>query len=277
MAVARALFPWFGGKAVLAPRIVELLPVHDAYVEPFGGAANVMLTKRPSRLDVYNDVDEGLVGFFRVLRERPDELAAVLELTPYSRREFEIARGTWRSTEDELERVRRWFVWTWQRYAGDQERSSWGSDVLGRRNGSRSATWARRIGDLREWAGRWAHVQVECADWRVVLDRYDAPTACFYLDPPYLPETRLGGGYAHELTREDHEELVERVRGLAGAVVLSGYDSALYRQLEDDGFERFEFPSWTGQGNGRTQKRSPRLEVVWRRGDVAQQRLEVAC
>lgn len=277
MAVARALFPWFGGKAILATRIVDLLPLHDAYVEPFGGAANVLLTKRPSRLDVYNDVDDGLVGFFRVLRERPDELAAALELTPYSRREFEIARATWRSTGDELERARRWFVWTWQRYAGDQERSSWASDVLGRRNGSRSATWARRIGELREWACRWRHVQVECADWRVILDRYDAPSACFYLDPPYLPETRLGGGYKHELTREHHEELVERVRSLDAAVVLSGYDSALYRQLEHDGFERFEFPAWSGQGNGRTQKRSPRLEVIWRRGDVAQQRLEVAC
>ena len=277
MAVTRALFPWFGGKAVLATRIVELLPLHDAYVEPFGGAANVLLTKRPSRLDVYNDVDEGLVGFFRVLRERADELAAALALTPYSRREFEVCRATWRSTDDELERARRWFVWTWQRFAGGQERSSWAADVLGRRNGSRSATFARRVDELVEWARRFRHVQVESNDWRVVLERYDAPNACFYLDPPYLPETRSSGGYAHELTREDHEELIGRVLELQAGVVLSGYDSRLYRGLEPAGFERFEFPCWTASGTGRNQSRSARLEVVWRRGDVAQQRLEVAC
>lgn len=81
---------WFGGKYYLAHKIIKLFPPHSIYVEPFGGAAHVLFAKEPSPVEVYNDIDSGLVNFFRVLRDPKSfgELALLCSLTPYSREEY---------------------------------------------------------------------------------------------------------------------------------------------------------------------------------------------
>ena len=107
---ARSPFPWFGGKQRLAADIVSLFPAHTVYVEVFGGGASVLLSKPPSTLDVYNDRDDGLVNFFEVLRDQPERLVPLLELTPYARSEWQKARETWATVEDPVERARRWYV-----------------------------------------------------------------------------------------------------------------------------------------------------------------------
>src|SRR5688572_734019 len=98
---------WHGGKHYLAARISALFPRHHTYVEPFGGAASVLLNKEPAPVEVYNDVNERITRLFRVLRERGDELRQRLLLTPYSEREFESA---FIPTDDEVEQARRDFV-----------------------------------------------------------------------------------------------------------------------------------------------------------------------
>jgi len=80
-------------------------------VEPFGGAASVLLRKAPAFLEVYNDLGNDVVNFFRILRERPSELISAIDLTPYSRSEFLQAQET---CADDLERARRFYVWSWQ-------------------------------------------------------------------------------------------------------------------------------------------------------------------
>ncbi len=108
--MAAAPIAWYGGKARLASRIVDLLPRHATYVEAFSGAASVLFAKARVTLEVYNDIDSGLVTFFRVLRDQPTELARRLRLTPYSREEFIGCRDAWQNTHDDVERARRWYV-----------------------------------------------------------------------------------------------------------------------------------------------------------------------
>jgi DNA adenine methylase len=129
---AKSPVPWFGGKQKLCERICELFPAHDSYVEVFGGGGSVLFTKMPATLEIYNDKDQGLVTFFRLLRDRPEELVALLELTPYSRAEWQLCRETWRNEDlDELERARRWFVVATQSFGGmvARGREGWGSGV----------------------------------------------------------------------------------------------------------------------------------------------------
>src|SRR5579871_6388223 len=102
----RPPIPYFGSKSALAPWIVSLLPAHQHYVEPFGGSLAVLLAKPPSRHETVNDLSRDLVTFWRVLRERPEQLLRACELTPHARAEFEDA---YHDTEDDLERARR--VW----------------------------------------------------------------------------------------------------------------------------------------------------------------------
>jgi DNA adenine methylase len=269
MPAAVAPFPWFGGKDRLAVRIAELLPPHKAYIEVFGGSGAVLFAKERSKLEVYNDLDGGVVAFFRVLRERPDELVERLKLTPYARAEYLACRETWVDVDDDVERARRWFVTTWQAFGGGgkaHSRVGWAFDVGGRKNGSRPRTFAWRIDRLHEFAERLRYVQIDQSDWRSCLDRYDvSESSVFYLDPPYLPETRSSGRYAHELTPEDHEEFVARVRTLRGSVLLSGYDSGLYTELEQDGFERFEWNVHLAAAKSIGEARQRRTEILWRR------------
>ena len=66
-----------GGKQLIADRVIELIPVLSA--------------KSPSRLETVNDLDDRLVNFWRVLRDRPEELAWACAMTPHSRQEFLLA------------------------------------------------------------------------------------------------------------------------------------------------------------------------------------------
>jgi len=211
-------------------------------VEAFGGSGAVLFTKERAPLDVWNDVDAGLVTFMRALRDAPEALERALRFTPYSRAEWRECRETWETIADDVERARRWYVMVNQGFGAEPVATGWGSERTGAARIARAVTFATSIDALEAFAERWRGVQIESMDWRSLLERYDAPGACFYLDPPYMPETRASGGYRHEISTEDHVELIERAKALEGAVVLSGYDSPLYRSLESDGFERFEFP-----------------------------------
>src|SRR5690606_27445667 len=100
-------FAYYGGKTTLADKIVQLLPEHDHYVEPFAGSLAVLLAKPRSAMETVNDLDGDLMTFWRVLRDRPEDLARVCSLTPHSRAEHQAAYDL--GVADDLERARR--VW----------------------------------------------------------------------------------------------------------------------------------------------------------------------
>lgn len=280
---AKSPFPYFGGKQRLAERIAALLPPHEVYVEVFGGGASVLFTKPRSKLEVYNDVDEGLVTFFRMLRDRPEELLARLELTPYARGEWERCRRVYPETEDELEKARLWYVLTSQSFSGHSLRRDgsgagrlgwggpkakvvgrgWGGERLGRMHLARAPSAANRVDHTWQFVERFRVVQIECLDWRACIERYDSPEVVFYLDPPYVHETRRDGRYAHEITLADHQELVERILALEGQAILSGYEHEVYLPLEAAGFERHEWDVICTSASG--SRKGKRREVLWAR------------
>lgn len=106
-AITRPVLHYQGSKWTIAPWVIQNLPPHTTYVEPFGGGAAVLLRKEPSPVEVYNDLDSGVVGFWRVLRSRPQELLPLIQATPWARQEYELA---WQPCEDELEAARRFFL-----------------------------------------------------------------------------------------------------------------------------------------------------------------------
>lgn len=272
---ARSPFPWFGGKQRMAQNVLGLFPEHNVYVEVFGGGASVLLSKQPGKLDVYNDADDGLVNFFRCLRDEPDRLVPLLELTPYSRAEWLGARAGWKDVGDPVERARQWFVVVSQSFGGmvapdpGGERAhdlgrGWGGERLGRLHLSRAASTANRVDHIWRFVERMRLVQIENLDWRKCLDRYDNTDCLFYLDPPYIPDTRRSGGYRHELTEDDHRELVDRVLALEGVAIISGYDHPVYEPLVAGGFSRHEFRVWSTAARGsKGDPRAKRVEVIW--------------
>jgi DNA adenine methylase len=265
---AAAPISWYGGKARLAERIAALLPHHATYVEAFGGAASVLFAKARATLEVYNDIDSGLVTFFGALRDQPAELARKLRFTPYSREEFITCSTTWHQASDDLERARRWYVRMRQAF-GCSASMSWGHERDGSLSGgTRAHSFASTVDELERFAQRFRGVQVEHLDWREVLARYDSPQTCFYLDPPYHPDTRSrisrNNGYRYELSACDHEDLIAAVQRLRSSVLLSGYAHPTYATLEDHGFERIEFAHHI-TASLHPAGRRPVRELLWRK------------
>jgi len=121
--------------------------------------------------------------------------------------------------------------------------------------------WLSTVDRLPEIAERLLRVQIEHNDWRIVLKTYDGPDTLFYLDPPYVPETRSAGKYTHELTLSDHSELVERMLALKGKVILSGYSHPIYEPLID--WKRYDIETVCHASKAISKHRSPRIETIW--------------
>lgn len=233
-------FPYYGAKGRLAPWIASLLPAHMVYVEPFCGSASVFFAKAPSRHEVLNDLDGNVTTFFRVLRDQPDALTRACQLSPYARTEYQAARLD--EDVDDLERARRVFVRATQAFNGDGlSAGRSGAWSCGARPGDAYVARTRGRADrLYEVADRLRGAIIESRDALDLIPAYDGPDVAFYIDPPYLRSTRssLHTGtrrrtdYRHDMPDEDdHRALAKTLNDCAGAILLSGYDSDLYREL----------------------------------------------
>ena len=267
---------WFGGKGNMVAKFLPLLPPHHTYVEPFGGGASLLFAKEPSPVEVYNDIDSGLVTLFRVLRdpEKFQRFYRLVQLTPYSREEYDFCRRTWADVEDEVERAYRFYVVARMSFSGCWG-SSWSFAVTHSTRGMADpvSNWLAAIEQLPQIHQRLMRVQIEHKDFREVFATYDTPDTLFYCDPPYVPDTRRGGGYPHEMTLEDHKDLVEILLNIQGMALLSGYRHEVYKPLEQAGWARLDFPTachavgrtrGTGiLGEDSAKRLQPRVESVW--------------
>lgn len=242
--INRPAFRYHGSKWRIAPWIIEQFPQHECYVEPFGGNASVLLRKTRSWLEVYNDKAGDVVNFFRVLREQPDDLVRAINLTPWSKEEWEQALA-FQDEPDPLERARLFYACAYMTLAGASI-TSWSSGwrrqkVITKQNGKKKMTPAcisfMNTSHLYEVANRIRGVQIECDDALAVIARYDSPETLFYLDPPYPASTRgrwKNNAYLHEMTDEQHRELASLAHGVQGMVIISGYRCELYEDLYCD-------------------------------------------
>lgn len=249
---------------------------HDYYCEPFGGGASVLLAKRPVSVETYNDLDNGLYDFFMVLSD-PELFAQFyrrVEALPYSRQLFNDARECWQNETDKIKRVVYWYVVARQSFGGDFG-NSWGMAVGSSTRGmaATNSKWLSVIDQLPDIHARLQRVQIENKPAIECMQQYDSVDTLFYCDPPYIHDTRSAGGYTHEMTNEQHEELVECLLSVKGAVVLSGYNHPIYSAFDRYGWKRLDFETvsyaagktrHTGiQGAGSGLKMQARTESVW--------------
>jgi DNA adenine methylase len=266
--------PYFGSKATCAPWIVSLLPPHEHYVEPFAGSLAVLLAKPPSRMETVNDLDGGLMTFWRVLRDRPTELLRVCALTPHSRAEFDAAAEP---AADDLEVARRVWVRLTMSRSGTLRKTGWRHyiDPAGSSTSMPAYLDGYRA-RIPHAAERLMGVTLECRPALELIASYGArPGVLLYVDPPYLGTTRGWGNnynYRVEMKSEaEHRELATALWDCAATVVLSGYHSALYDELYE-GWHREQVGTATSNASAGAQSRT---EVLWSNRPLgAQQALE---
>ena len=205
--------------------VISFFPRHEIYVEPFGGAAGVLLNKRPSPLEVYNDLNSDLVNFFRVLRdkEKAAELIRRLKLTPYAREEYysfyPMPEG------DDIERARalvcRAGMGIGVRMAVSESPAGFAADNKKIRKNAK--VFVNHVERINEIAERFRSVVIEHKDALELIPRYDSPDTLWYLDPPY--NCRYSFRYKHNINQE---AMLGAFKNVSGYVVLSGYENALY-------------------------------------------------
>lgn len=292
--MARAAFSYIGGKHYLLPTILPLLQSHTTWVELFCGASWVTLAKPRAACELINDIDDGVSGFYRVLRDpgQFERLQALLELTPYSRAEYAACRTSWQDCTDPVERARRWFVVVRQSFSGRLGWGGWSYSIKSDcRMANTTSKWLGAIEGLSEVHERLRGVQIECADYRRVLSFWNRPEVLLYADPPYVWGTRTGKRlYRHEMTDADHRELVGLLLTFRGMVLLSGYAHEIYAPLEHAGWQRIDIAT-TAHSAGRTRatgilgagaatRQQARTECLWMNYDPAvgrgQMRLEAS-
>lgn len=232
-------------------------------MEPFGGAASVLLRKQPSEAEVYNDLDGEIVNLFRVLRdaEQSRKLVEACALTPYSREEFNCA---YQPTDDVVERARRTVVRAAMGFgSAGATKGCTGFRLDTKRNSATAqAIFARQPDNLAAVASRFAGVLVENRDAIQCMLDHDTENTLHFVDPPYVHDTRVNvtknSAYRFEMTNEAHLNLLDRLKSLKGMVVVCGYDTELY----NDVLSSWERVTRTTSANGRAGA-VQRTECLW--------------
>lgn len=283
---------WVGGKGKMTSKLLKLVPDTKIYVEPYGGAASLLFAREPSPVEVYNDIDNRLVGLMRVLQdpEQFEKFATRVEGTLYSQEEFREALRILHGNGQFSEEDRAWalFVAQNQGFSGwiPKYEGNWGrSFVSSRGMASSVSAWLRRLDRLAAWHDRISRVQIDSRDALVVIKYWDSDETTQYLDPPYVLETRLyqdegGHSYKEEPGIEYHSQLVELILQSKGAIVLSCYDHEVYKPLVDAGWQRTSFDvscSAAGRkrgsklrGTGAAKEHAARVEVVYQNPKAVQ-------
>src|SRR3990167_4768507 len=257
----RPALRWHGGKFLLAPWIIEHFPPHRIYTEAYGGGASVLLRKPRAYAEVYNDLDEEVVGFFRLMQDpvQAGHLAERLRLTPFARAEFERAYQAQATAVDRAwALVVRSFMGFGSNSCNHQRQT--GFRAASNRSGTtRAHDWAHCPASLAAVVERLRGVVIERRPAIEILEAHDDPDTLHYIDPPYLHSTRQPGNlqnYRYEMQDADHRILAQLLHRLRGGVVLSGYPSALYDQ---DLFASWHRVARVARADGALR----RTEVLW--------------
>ena len=268
------LMTYYGGKARPAVRkfVQSCLPTAERFVDLYGGGGSVLLSRPPSRLDVYNDLNHDLVRLFRTVRDRPDELERAVALTPHSRSEYNLAKD--RPAElDDVEFARRFLIQLQQSFSGSQN-SGWsksrgpqGRSLLPRA----TQKWVALAGRVGPVAERLLHVQIDCRPALDCIELYDHEDTLFYADPPYLASVRNGGrrsyGEFDGMTAADHARLIWALSAAKGMAAVSGYVSREYEVIMRGvpaEWDRYDAaPIEVAASYAQAAERGTRIESLW--------------
>ncbi|MDG4811895.1 DNA adenine methylase [Hydrogenovibrio sp. 3SP14C1] len=269
--VTSPIMRYHGAKWRLAPWVIQFFPKHKYYVEAFGGSAAVLMQKERSYGEVYNDLDQDIFNLFKVLRDRSQtkELIRLCELTPFSRDEFELA---YEKTDCPIEKARRTLF---RAYAGfgsasaTKGKSGFRTDIF-RNYKNPTHLWTELPGKLDMFTNRLASVQVENKNALDLIEKYDTEQTLFYLDPPYVLDTRTArayGYYREEMTDDQHDQLIDLILQLKGFVIISGYDHEIYDRLLNNGWKKRQKSSRISSNRGT----ETRIECLWMNPKTAEQ------
>lgn len=255
----KSVIKYPGSKWKIAPQLVELIPAHHSYVEPFFGSGAVLFNKPVSDIETVNDLDSDVVNLFRCIQKDSERLARLVMTTPFSREEYERQFDGCTSTlyASNFQRAAGFLIKCWQGHGfrTNGYKVGWKNDVVGREKAYALWNWYRLPDWIIDITERLRKVQIENRPALEVIERFNYSQVFMYLDPPYMLGTRSGKQYMHEMTDAEHEELLQMILQSRAKIMISGYETDMYNDYLS-GWEKKQFSSCAEHGK-------PRVETVW--------------
>ena len=217
---------YYGGKAKLCGRIVEMIPQHNLYCEPFLGGGAVFFAKKPSPVEVINDTNKELINYYKVVKHDFVSLESEIRITLHSRDLHRKAHVIYNNPDMFSEIKRAWAFWTLatQSFSSIVD-GSWGYDLS--KNTTSKKIMNRRQAFTEDYSIRLQTVQIECTDAIRIIESRDTKDSFFYLDPPYY---NSDCGHYDGYTLMDFENLLKVCKSLKGRFLLSSYPSEILQQ-----------------------------------------------
>lgn len=249
----KAILKYPGAKNRLAKWIVEHIPKHKVYCEPFFGSGAVLFNKEPCYNEIVNDIDDDVYNFFKVLRAEPGKLAEAIKLTPYSRTEYEMAYRS--DSLDDIEQARLFAIKCWQGFGCGNKHKNGFRRGIGATSPNPAKAWGELYETLIEGAERLKNAQIEHKDAIELIKSLKGENTFIYVDPPYLLSTRKANLYNHELDDEYHKGLLRVICDSDCKIMISGYDNELYNEY---------LKGWRKESKNTTAECSvKRTETIW--------------
>ncbi len=267
----KSLVTYYGGKIRIASKILPLFPEHKIYVEPFAGGAALLFAKPAPEYknasgcrECLNDINDQVITLYRVAREKPEELAYRLKLTPYSQSDHRLARDILKGeAANDIETAWAVVVRCRQSFAKSMF-NGWGTS---RKGCDSSATWFNFLKEIDPILERLQKVHLSSEDAIRCIERWDDKdgSSFFYIDPPY-PSTNQGHykGY----TQSDFEKLIDCLKGIKGKFILSNYPNVAVPAE----WRKIEIPATMSASKNKDVDKK-RTEVLWMNFDESQKSL----
>lgn len=252
----KAIIKYPGSKWSIAEWIIRFFPEHHSYLEAFFGSGAVLFNKPRSNIETVNDLDGNVVNLFEWIKKDPERLAHEIYWTPYARQVYEDTFT--QAPADSLGRAVNFYIRLnmGHGFRTTGEKVGWKNDIQGREKAYAASDWCKLPEKIMQAAERLRGVQIENRPAVELMQRFNYPNVLFYIDPPYMPETRHGKQYRYEMyDRKSHEELLEVAKAHKGPILISGYDSDLYNDMLQ-GWHREETTCYS-------QVCSKKKEVLW--------------
>ncbi|MBI5307211.1 MAG: DNA adenine methylase [Planctomycetes bacterium] len=256
-----------GGKYFLRRWLTSMMPEHVCYVEIFAGAGHLLFAKSPCKVEVLNDIDGSLIGFFQVVKdpEKRRKLLETLQYMPYSRSLWNELRSQWKAGNipgDEVERVSWWFFLNRTCFGGDQKRGGFACPSVTGRNPVQS--FRNSVETFAAVAEKLRNVCIENLDYADCIRRYDSPCSLIYADPPYLNADKY---YGDSFSLEDHYRLSEILHSVESKVMVSHYENDTYNLLYQ-GWNKHTYESFKGSHKSEGEEKPKTVECLWTNFEV---------
>jgi len=198
--MANPILKWAGGKRQLIPDIIGMFPQNYrklTYHEPFVGSGAVFFKIAPKHGSI-NDINHHLINFFKIVRDKPEELIEKALEYEYDKELYYKLRT--RFNEEELNDLERASLFLYFNKTGFN--GLWRVNSKGKFNvpfGRYKNPTIVPEDKIREASKVLKHVEIFNTDFTYIIETAEEGDLC-YFDPPYEPvsETAYFTSYSAE-------------------------------------------------------------------------------